>query len=336
MDETMKELLADIELGEMQRHENMAVFPITLTGDGSPDYLTLREALEEAVIEVRERSRDGSVNELRLENQADRPVLLLDGEELAGAKQNRVLIATILVASRTGITIPVNCTEAGRWSYVSESFSDSGHHMSPHLRLNTYMTLAHNLGGGGGYRADQRATWDGIGDMSRRLHRSSPTSAMRDYYEQSGDDLKDYREAFESVPHQRGVLVMVNGEVAGMEMVSRESAYKSLHTKLMESYAMEALLRSKRRGGRPLMKKARDFLDEIPSCEEKEYKSVGLGYDHRFRGKRVVGSALIYEDKVIHSAFFRKDNSREGEGAEGGRMTAYSRRRDFRPYDVIN
>ncbi len=53
--------------------------------------------------------------ELRFVNHCERPVLLLDGEELVGAKQNRILNLTVLVPAHQTIVIPVSCVEAGRW-----------------------------------------------------------------------------------------------------------------------------------------------------------------------------------------------------------------------------
>jgi hypothetical protein len=44
-------------------------------------------------------SEGGSVPHLLFINDAMRPVLLLDGEELVGAKQNRVLNLTVLAAA---------------------------------------------------------------------------------------------------------------------------------------------------------------------------------------------------------------------------------------------
>ena len=58
---------------------------------------------------------------------------------------------------------------------------------------------------------------------------------------------------------------------------------------------------------------------------EKKYKSVGQGTDHRFEGKAILGSALLYRKKVIHMAFFRN-----AESSKTGRMSSYSRRREFR------
>jgi hypothetical protein len=44
-------------------------------------------------------------------NRANKPVLLIDGEELAGAKQNRVLNTSILIKEVSETKIPVSCTE---------------------------------------------------------------------------------------------------------------------------------------------------------------------------------------------------------------------------------
>jgi hypothetical protein len=43
--------------------------------------------------------------------------LLLDGEQLVGAKQNRIPNMIVLVAAQTEVTIPVSCVEQGRWGY---------------------------------------------------------------------------------------------------------------------------------------------------------------------------------------------------------------------------
>lgn len=73
------------------------MFPIISPSPAAARWLTLGEALEQQFLSVTEVSHGGSLPELAVINRADRPVLLLDGEELIGAKQNRVLNTTMLL-----------------------------------------------------------------------------------------------------------------------------------------------------------------------------------------------------------------------------------------------
>ena len=65
-------------------------------------------------MEVTEVSQGGSVPDLRLINKSANKLLAVDGEELIGAKQNRIVNATFLIAANTEIIIPVSGVEQGR------------------------------------------------------------------------------------------------------------------------------------------------------------------------------------------------------------------------------
>jgi len=71
MHETIGRSLSAFELGEVQRHANMAVVPILWPKSGGPDYLTMKEALEKAVLVVTEVSEGGSVPNLKVANKGD-------------------------------------------------------------------------------------------------------------------------------------------------------------------------------------------------------------------------------------------------------------------------
>ena len=117
---------------------------------------------------------------------------------------------------------------------------------------------------------------------------------------------------------------MVNGAVTGFDAISLESAYEVIHPKLVKSYAMDALLsRSNKKKDEPSVEKARSFVEQASRCEEKKFKSVGHGWDHRFEGKNLVGSSLVYQEKVIHLAFFKMNQ----EERIGGISPASGRRR---------
>src|SRR5437870_10885713 len=116
-------LLETLEIGEPLSHGALTVMPLLAPKEAEPDWLTLVEA--GAAVTITEVSAGGEVPTLSLVNDADRPVLLLDGEELIGAKQNRILNTTVLVAAHAALHIPVSCVEQGRWSYRGKRFDSS-------------------------------------------------------------------------------------------------------------------------------------------------------------------------------------------------------------------
>src|SRR6267143_1946697 len=113
-------LLEALEVGEPLSHGALTVIPLLAPGEAEPDWLTLAEA--GAAVTIGEVSAAGEVPALSVVNNADRPVLLLDGEELVGARQNRILNTTVLVAAHATLRIPVSCVEQGRWKYRGKRF----------------------------------------------------------------------------------------------------------------------------------------------------------------------------------------------------------------------
>ncbi|MDD5242667.1 MAG: hypothetical protein PHU49_01500 [Syntrophorhabdaceae bacterium] len=330
METTVTNYLANLELQGIQQFKNMAVFPVSIPMDGSPQYLTLKEALERRLLVITEISHGGTVPELMAANNADIPVLLLDGEELSGAKQNRVLNTTILLKEHSETIIPVSCTEQGRWSYTSHEFADSGIIMAQKIRREKARTVTDNLKSAPrAYRANQGQVWDDIARMEVDAGVRSSTGAMKDVFQEKEDDMGEYMKAFPHVPGQRGLIVFVNGRVAGFDMVSLESAYAVLHTKLIKSYAMDAYLERRKAEGnyKPSVGDAKAFLGAVQACKEERYESLGHGWDYRYEGQSIVGSALVFSEKVIHMAFFSIVDSERI-----GNMSGFRRRRGYRTH----
>jgi len=325
MEAFMKEHLEQIVFGEMQSYQHVGIIPLKLQKDNGPDYLTMKEAMDSHLLLITELTEGGHVPELRVFNQSRKPVLLLDGEELSGAKQNRVLNTTILLKENSETVIPVSCTEQGRWSYRSAHFEESGHIMSAKLRRVKNESVLHSLEVSGRFQSDQGAVWDGIQLQSVLANVTSPTHAMRDVLEAKEIDLDDYLNRFEAIPGQQGLIVIVNGQVAGLDMVSRADAFGVLYPKLIKSYVMDAILEKPAKGKEPSVDMAKAFLDEIGMATEQAYDSVGYGRDFRYEGKKLVGSALIHGNTVIHMAFFQITKVEKA-----GHMSSVSRRRAYR------
>ncbi|MDI9435076.1 MAG: hypothetical protein QM396_03625 [Euryarchaeota archaeon] len=329
MDEVLANYIYEMDLGDIQEHKGMSVFPLYTKGDDS-DYITLKEALDADLIKITEIDEMGSVPELKVINKANVPVLLLDGEELAGAKQNRVLNTTILLKQNSETVIPVSCTEQGRWSYTSLKFSDSGNVASYRVRRYKSASVNKSLKTEGKYRSDQRMVWNAIDDVSREARVMSNTRAMRDVYESRDESLQDYHHAFPLSDGQKGILVMVNGEVMGLDVLSSSIAYSVLHPKLLKSYSLEAILQEEKNDKADEedqfngLDQAKKFLDDARLSMEEKHKSIGFGCDHRLEGPNLVGSALTHKEKVIHVAFFRTMDS------QNEKMSSYQTRRGFR------
>ena len=326
MEEWIADSITGLDIGQPQSHRNLTVFPL-LDEDTGPEYLTLGEALDEGLITVTEVGESGAVSKLRVKNEGEVPVLLLDGEELAGAKQNRVLNTTIFVPANSEVIVPVSCTEQGRWSYRSRGFEDSGHAMPARHRGRKSQSVSESLESEQGFTSDQREVWDGVDEMQAEADASSPTDAMRDVYEDREDDLRSYLDAFGPVDGQHGLLAVIGGRPVGFDVLSRSEAYGRLHAKLVKSYAMDAILREEGETAEPDEDIAEAFLREAAGCEGRSYDSPGHGTDWRFQGDRLVGSALTFRKVLIHAAFFRVDGD---EGDETGRMSSFRRRRGFR------
>src|SRR6266446_4168869 len=94
---SVQETLESIRIDRPSTFRNLTLFPVIGRNGTTPDYVTLDEALAQKTARVTEVSEGGSVPELRFANDAESSVFLLYGEELIGAKQNRVLNVSILV-----------------------------------------------------------------------------------------------------------------------------------------------------------------------------------------------------------------------------------------------
>ncbi|MEI6451219.1 MAG: DUF6569 family protein [Actinomycetes bacterium] len=318
------QLVQALRLGERQAEGPLAVFPLFASGDDGPGdggesaetagggehaasrrrpprYITLRQALAEGRAQITEVSEGGSVPELRVVNKGDARILVLDGEELRGAKQNRSLNTTILIDRYSTLVAPVSCTERGRWAYASRQFAESEMLAERQVRFAMRSSVHAAMCAGVGARADQGRVWSEVDGLHRRQGTHSGTGAMRDSYEARKGDLDRVLAAFPPLDGQTGVLVLHGSRVVGLDLVSRAPQYAELHDKLLRSYAFEALVRGGEPGERPV---AEAFLERIAALAGRRFKSPGLGWDVRFEGGGVLGSALVYRGYAVHAAFF--------------------------------
>jgi hypothetical protein len=312
MQSIIGDYLGETRLGKTQVHKNLAVFPILRERDAEARYVTLDTALSDHNIVISERSEAGAVPLLFLKNDSDIRVLIFDGEELVGAKQNRIVNTSVLVAPHSELEIPVSCVERGRWDYDSKHFSSERRMMYARLRAAKADQVLESVRSEGTFSSNQDAIWHDIDIRSAVFSTVSETAAMRDVYTQQRQALEEYATAYTVDPNQVGALFAVDGKVAGMECFGRRNTLREIFPKLVQSYALDAAetahsKRKKRASGAA----AKRFLAAAAQAQIEARSSVGEGVDIRIEADGITGLGLAAGTELLHLSVFARVSARQ-------------------------
>jgi hypothetical protein len=201
---------------------------------------------------------------------------LLDGEELVGAKQNRVLNLSIMLAPKSKTEIPVSCVEAGRWRTESYAFRTAQRVQFARGRAQKMEQVSRSLCLNGEAVSDQTAVWAAISAKSARMRVASPSGAMAALFESRRDDLQDYLDAIPTSDGQFGAVYAIGGAIVGMEIFDSDTTFKKLAAKLVASYALDAM-ELNQRGEPPDAHAVRSFIDSVRMARRQRSATVGVG-----------------------------------------------------------
>jgi hypothetical protein len=327
MQHIINEYIGGLKLGRKQSYKNLTVFALLSDYRANSDYLTLDEALAGNFIDVVEKDEAGTVPELKVINKSDRMVLILDGEELVGAKQNRIVNTTILIAGNTSTVIPVSCVEQGRWSYKSEKFRSEERILSSKMRASKAKQVKSSLKRTGKFRANQNAIWNDVQELAFDLDAASPSMAMSEIYKKQAPSIKKYVKHFDLTDSQVGAVFMINGKVAGVDCFGKPETFSKIFEKLVESYALDAIDSvDEKKEFKAAKKTAGKFVEASTGCRVNVHQSVGLGIDCRLDSDHSTGFALAHEKNVLHMSLFAK-TAENNQKHPGSRMIRFSHRR---------
>src|SRR6478752_5774119 len=155
----MSAIFPSVHVGEPIRCNQVSVFPLFADAPAPVEYALGVDAINDGSVVVEEISEAGSVPTLSVTNKANLLVLSLEGEQLVGAKQNRILNTSILIAANSKTTIPVSCVEQGRWRFKSKQFGSSGTFSPSKLRYALKMSVSDSVKRGHGHKSDQGRVW---------------------------------------------------------------------------------------------------------------------------------------------------------------------------------
>ncbi len=307
MEENMNSItqfMDSLSVGETQSKFNLSMTPILAKNPAEADYLLLDQALEKDVIEISEVSDSGSVPNLQVLNKGTAKVLLLDGEELLGAKQNRIINVSIMVPPHESITIPVSCVESGRWRHESAKFRSAGRAHYAEGRARKVRSVNRTLRESGSRHGDQGEVWNNISMKMSRMDASSDTEASDAMYRTHRRSLDDYRDAFSPSPNQVGAVFSINGNTSGADLFDSSTTLSSTLGKLVESYSLDAIDQQIAKDLNTPKVSAKDFLKRIGNSKPDIHPAVGMGHDFRIDDEGLAGGALVLDDRAIHLCAF--------------------------------
>jgi hypothetical protein len=281
----IRRAMLPFEVGEARTFAGLTVIPLFPSEPPALEYVGLDEAIARGLA-VTEVDESGSVGTLRVKNPLDELVLLYEGEELVGAKQNRILTRTTLLAARSAHEIPVACVEPGRWAYRTRDLAPAPRAAYPELRRVRHATGV----------LDQGEVWNNVAAKQARFHSYSPTGASESLYDDRRATLDEYAQALPRLGGQAGALIGIAGELVCLDYVGRSDVFAGLYLKLLRGYALDAIERPVETGLR--RRAVERFLAALRETNRRRESAVGLGTETRLEG-RVVGSVLEHKGEVV-------------------------------------
>jgi hypothetical protein len=235
-----------------------------------------------------------SVNQLVLINRSKRPLLLLAGELVSGGKQDRIIGKDRIVpVGSDPLPLDVFCVEHGRWTGASAQFKDSKMIVHPSVREQAAVAQNQNevwdavrsgtlaktppppsAGRADGYseaRISPRALESAIATVAptqsyEKIYQHSRVGASVDEFVE--ELQRRFNRATSGLKGERvvGVVVAYGGDVAWSDIFASGDLFEHYWSKLLRSYAVEALARPTYRETAAITD-AREFLRNLNGRE---------------------------------------------------------------------
>lgn len=299
----MSVALPKLRVGDPLRHQALSVFPLFAPSRAKQiDYRLADEALREKTLRVTEVSEQGSVPELLVENDSDNLILFLEGEELIGAKQNRILNTSVLVGARSKLKIPVSCVEQGRWGYRSRDFGSSGSHSPSNLRRALKASVSKSVKERRGHRSDQGQVWREVACLQAAFSVESKTAAMADTFETHQDRIAAFRRNIGYPEGCCGVAVAIGKRIVSIDLFDKPSTCQKIWDRLLSGVVIDALQAGSAQEHAEV-KDVEQLVGAVDDLQWHEAQAIGEGDEFRAESKRGDhASALVMEETIVHGS----------------------------------
>ena len=259
---------------------------------------------------ISESTGEGVVGKLIALNNTNAYLLLTDADVLIGAKQNRVVNKSVLLAPLTKTVIDVSCIERLRWQYTSKDFSNSRSVADPDLRKEKASSLSFTKNDPNEQKPDtQRTVWSYVNERIRETGCPSRTESYSELISYRMSKAANDFPVCEPEKGCNGLAVILDRKVISADLFGREEIYKYYFPMLRDSAFRMA---NQRKGIKPVdidevYYKVLDALDNFEVAErhpESDYTGAGLFNIIETPG--IIGFDLTFKGRLIHDAIFAK------------------------------
>lgn len=295
----MRPPLPAVRVGAPVQYRALAIFPLFAPVSAATEYLLAEEALRTELLKVEEVGEQGRVPELFVDNPSPQRVLFLEGEELVGAKQNRVLNTSVMVPAHSRLKIPVSCVEQGRWRHVSRTFSHGAKMASSPLRAVLKQSVTTSLLSSGSRQSNQTEVWDEVSRQQETLHTTSCTMAMSDTFATHAESVAEYQAQLPYVDGAVGLAAAVQGKIVSLDLFDQAATCRHVWSRLLAGLSLEALEAG---DAVPTVEAAQvsALLDTVLGSPWHTTEPLGEGQELRLAADHQHGSVLVLADHVVH------------------------------------
>ncbi|MCX7995761.1 MAG: hypothetical protein N3A65_08350 [candidate division WOR-3 bacterium] len=233
-----------------------------------------------------------NVNKIVFDNNSGLPILMIDGEEITGSLQNRIIAQSFIAEPNRRSQVPVICAEEKRWEEIG-GFK-TGYCSYPRIRSILASSVSKKID-------TQHEVWKEIDRKLTVTRTKSKTSSMHEIFDNLNEEIERYLEGFEGLNHNTvGFLGVAGNTILGCDIFASPDIYHKFEKKLLRSYALDAIEYQRSQGKQVDVDNFFDTLMKSISESELNTKTKHI----RIKGKKLVGQMVLYKKTPIHISAF--------------------------------
>ena len=256
------------------------------------------EQVEQAqqTIEVQQIAGSGAqVNKLSVRNDSDRPLLLVAGEMIRGARQDRIVAHDTTIPPKTAVDdIDVFCVESGRWASDSGEFRSAKAVSSSEIRATAQL------------QKSQKEVWDTVSRTNAAVGATSDTGSLSAAYDKP--EVKARTLAAQArleaelarIPGVCGVVVAIGGRIVVADVFTDPDLFRRLQGKLLAGYLLDAVSSPPTDAAPPTEEVTRRYLAAVLAAAWVEDWRGGDLVVERFETTEARGTRSSWMGEEIH------------------------------------